>query len=222
MSMVFSPLYRVDKPLDNVPVLPPELVAQPAKGAVLASRLQPQHSQCLWYYHPLLMVVGWWDALEGLKAFHRGSTAWSFVWNHAADGAPEHLRRGAVVPWSTTLCVVTGLLAKEGLVLYCWICVLVECVRCLYPSERHTFRSEEFAGDIERLATHDYNLLAVEELFGDGAGEAAQKVSFAVHNNLFFSSVQYLFVPCEPKASNTYHRLKRRHLDLGCVKARWC
>ena len=35
-----------------------------------------------------------------------------------------------------------------------------------------TFRSEELAGDVEGLAAHDYDLLAIEELFGDGAGKA--------------------------------------------------
>lgn len=47
-----------------------------------------------------------------------------------------------------------------------------------------TFRSEEFAGDVEGFAADHNNLLAVEELFGDGAGEATEKVPFAVYHNL--------------------------------------
>ena len=39
--------------------------------------------------------------------------------DHAADGAPEHLGRGAEVPGAAAGGVVAGLLAQEGLVLYC-------------------------------------------------------------------------------------------------------
>jgi hypothetical protein len=41
------------------------------------------------------------------------------VWDHAADGAPEHLGWGSEVPWSTTGWVEAGLLAEEGGVLHC-------------------------------------------------------------------------------------------------------
>ena len=47
-----------------------------------------------------------------------------------------------------------------------------------------TFRSEELAGDVEGFAADDDDFLAVEELFGDGAGEAAEEVAFAVYHNL--------------------------------------
>ena len=48
-----------------------------------------------------------------------------------------------------------------------------------------TLRSEELAGDVEGFAAHDDDLLAVEELFGDGAGEAAEEVALAVDHDLF-------------------------------------
>ena len=124
-----------DIPLNNIPVLPSEFVAQPAQRTVLPSRLQPQHSKCLWNYHALLVVVWRWYTFEGLETLHGSRATGSLMWNHAADGAPEHLRRSAVVPWATSFGVVTGLLAEEGLVLYCllgWMLVGAD------PEERNT------------------------------------------------------------------------------------
>jgi hypothetical protein len=48
----------------------------------------------------------------------------------------------------------------------------------------HTFGSEELARDIERLTSDDNNLLAVQELFCDDAGEATKQVTLAVNDNL--------------------------------------
>ena len=48
-----------------------------------------------------------------------------------------------------------------------------------------TLRSKELPGDVESFAAHDDDLLAIEELFGDGAGETAEEVAFAVYYNLF-------------------------------------
>jgi len=47
-----------------------------------------------------------------------------------------------------------------------------------------TLRSEEFAGDVELLAAHDYELLAVEELFGDCAGQTTKEMALAVDDDL--------------------------------------
>ncbi len=47
-----------------------------------------------------------------------------------------------------------------------------------------TFCSEEFAGDVEGFASDYYDLLAIEELFGHGAGETTEKVAFAVYDDL--------------------------------------
>jgi hypothetical protein len=52
-----------------------------------------------------------------------------------------------------------------------------------------TLCSEELAGDVELFATDDDDLLAVEQLFGDGAGETAKEVAFAVHHNLAYQLV---------------------------------
>jgi hypothetical protein len=43
-----------------------------------------------------------------------------------------------------------------------------------------TLRAEELAGDVEGLASHNDDLLAVEELLGDGAGKATEQVALAV------------------------------------------
>jgi hypothetical protein len=43
-----------------------------------------------------------------------------------------------------------------------------------------TLGAEELARDVEGLASHNNDLLAVEELLGDGAGEATEQVALAV------------------------------------------
>ena len=49
---------------------------------------------------------------------------------------------------------------------------------------RRTLRAEELAGDVEGLAADDDDLLAVEELLGDDAGEATEEVALAVNDDL--------------------------------------
>jgi hypothetical protein len=46
--------------------------------------------------------------------------------------------------------------------------------------ERRTLGAEELAGDVEGLAAHNNDLLAVEQLLSDGAGEATEQVALAV------------------------------------------
>ena len=55
--------------------------------------------------------------------------------------------------------------------------------RCWKTGGR-TLRSEEFAGDVELLAAYDYKLLAVEELFGDCAGQTTKEMALAVDDDL--------------------------------------
>ena len=43
-----------------------------------------------------------------------------------------------------------------------------------------TLRAEELAGDVQCLTSHDDDLLAVEQLLGDSAGEATEQVPLAV------------------------------------------
>lgn len=48
-----------------------------------------------------------------------------------------------------------------------------------------TLRAEELAGDVEGLTSHDDDLLTVEQLLGDSAGQTTEEVSFAVDDDLF-------------------------------------
>jgi hypothetical protein len=45
---------------------------------------------------------------------------------------------------------------------------------------RRTLGAEELAGDVQGLAADNDNLLSVEQLLGDGAGKATEKVPLAV------------------------------------------
>lgn len=112
--------YHVQNVLVNdVAVLPAELTAETADGAVLAAGLEAEDTEGLGDDHALLVVVGRGDTLEGLQAVHGSVTTLGLVRDHATDGAPEHLGRRTVVPWTTARGVETGLLAEEGLVLHC-------------------------------------------------------------------------------------------------------
>lgn len=46
--------------------------------------------------------------------------------------------------------------------------------------DRRTLGAEELAGDVEGLAAHNDDLLAVKQLLSDGAGEATEQVALAV------------------------------------------
>lgn len=84
-------------PLNDILVLPANLVAQTADGAVLAAGLQTQDTQSLGNDHLLLVVVGGRDTLEDLEALQGSGTAGSLVGNHAADGLVEDAGRSAEV-----------------------------------------------------------------------------------------------------------------------------
>ena len=52
-----------------------------------------------------------------------------------------------------------------------------------------TLSSEEFAGDVESFASHNNDLLAVEELFCDCAGETTEQVALAIDHDLIMKLV---------------------------------
>lgn len=54
-----------------------------------------------------------------------------------------------------------------------------------YAKDRHTFCTEEFAGDVEGLAADYYDPLAIEQLLSDNAGQATQEMSFAIDHDLY-------------------------------------
>jgi hypothetical protein len=47
-----------------------------------------------------------------------------------------------------------------------------------------TLCAEEFSRDVKGFASDDNDLLSIEELLGDNAGETTEKVSLAVDNHL--------------------------------------
>jgi hypothetical protein len=49
---------------------------------------------------------------------------------------------------------------------------------------RRTLRTEELSGDVEGLASNDYDLLSVEQLLGDSAGQATEQMSLSVDDDL--------------------------------------
>lgn len=59
------------------------------------------------------------------------------------------------------------------------------------PESKHgigferTLRTEELAGDVEGLTSHNDDLLTVEQLLGDSAGQTTEEVSLAVDDDLF-------------------------------------
>lgn len=60
--------------------------------------------------------------------------------------------------------IETSLLAQESLVLQ--------------------LRAEELSRNVEGFTSDNYNLLAIEQLLGDGTGQATEKMSLAIDNNL--------------------------------------
>lgn len=49
---------------------------------------------------------------------------------------------------------------------------------------RRTFCTEEFAGNVESLASDNNDLLAIEQLLGYSAGQATQEMPLAIDHDL--------------------------------------
>jgi hypothetical protein len=47
-----------------------------------------------------------------------------------------------------------------------------------------TLRAEEVSRNVECLASHNNDFLAIQQLLGHNAGKATEKVAFAVNNDL--------------------------------------
>jgi hypothetical protein len=73
-------------PSNNILVLPANLVAETADGAVLATGLETEDSESLGNDHLLLLVVGRGDTLKDLEALESGGTTSGLVGDHATDG----------------------------------------------------------------------------------------------------------------------------------------
>jgi len=150
---------------DNVVVLPAELLAQTSDGAVLPSWLQPQDSQSLRNNHALLGVVWGRNTLEDLEPLKSSLATGSLVGNHTTDGLVENPGGGTEVEGTVSL-VETGSLAE--------VCMILQ------------LSTEEFAGNVQRLAADNDDLLAVQKLLGDGRSQTTKEMSFTINDDDFF------------------------------------
>ena len=50
---------------------------------------------------------------------------------------------------------------------------------------KRTLRTEELSGDVQGLASHNNDLLAVEELLSHGAGQPTKEVTLAIDSDLY-------------------------------------
>jgi hypothetical protein len=148
---------------NDVLVLPADLVAETADGAVLAAGLQAENTEGLGDDHLLLLVVGGRDTLEDLEALKSGGTTGGLVGDHATDSLVEDSGGGAEVEGTPAGGVVSGHLAQVGVVL--------------------ELRAEELARDVQSLAADDDDLLTIEELLGNDGGETAKEVALAIDDD---------------------------------------
>ncbi len=149
---------------DGVLALPAGELGNVAEDAEFAEVLEAQGLEGAGNNHALLVIVGVGDALEHLQAAKSLGTSAGLVFEHAADSLEEHAGRGAEVEAATATGVGVPSVLEVFLVLG------------LVPEER--------AGLQDGFGPHDDDLLAVEQLFGDNRGEAAQHVSARVDDQL--------------------------------------
>ena len=86
-----------DAPRNNILVLPADLVAQPADGAILATGLESEDAEGLGHHHLLLLVVRGRDTLEDLEPLESGGTTGGLVGDHATNGLVKDAGGGAEV-----------------------------------------------------------------------------------------------------------------------------
>lgn len=55
---------------------------------------------------------------------------------------------------------------------------------CARTGGERTLRTEKFSGDVQSLATHNHDLLAVEQLLRHGAGQTTKEVTLAINGDL--------------------------------------
>lgn len=80
---------------------------------------------------------------------------------------------------------------------------------------RRTLCSEEFSRDVESFASNYDDFLAVEQLLGYSASQAAQEMSLAINDDLHGPAIStYLFTCNDARFADwgfTYDRLESRH-----------
>lgn len=149
--------------LDDLEMLVADLVTETADRSVFATGLQAQDAEGSGNDDALFVVVGRGDTLENLKTVQRSLAAGGLVADHAADSLVEDAAGGAEVEGASGL-VEAGGLAQVG--------VVFELV------------AEELARDVEVLATHNSDVLAVENFLGHDGSETTEEVVLAVNDNL--------------------------------------
>lgn len=143
---------------DNVLVLPAKLVRHSSDSAVLSAGLESQNSKGLGNDHSLLLVVRRGNTLEDLKSLQSSLASGSLVGDHTSNGLVEDSRGGSEMEGtvgsveSSSLSQVSGVL-KLG--------------------------SEKLLRDVQGLTSHNDNVLAVEDLLGNGGCQSTEKVSLS-------------------------------------------
>jgi len=142
---------RPDLPLlleavNNVLITPSNFVGETLYCTIFPPWLQPQNPQSFWHNHPLLPVIERGDTLIEFQAFEGSGAASSLMRHHAPDGTEEDLGRSTVMERAGFFGVDDMAFVKKV--------VVAELV------------AEEAAGDVDLLASHNDDLLAVEDLLG--------------------------------------------------------
>ena len=86
-----------------------------------------------------------------------------------------------------------------------------------YMGVEHTLRTEELPRDVQGLAAHDDDLLAVEQLLGHSTGQPAKEVTLAIDRDLFHLaiSIPFLYFLAMPSREVRCVSPKRRQLRGG-------
>ena len=153
--------------------------------AVLPARLQPQYPESLRDDHALLAIVGGRNALKQLEALKSSRAAGSLVGDHAADGPVENLGRCAVVEGAGFFGVDNVAFVEEVVVAQLRNQCKSSCE--MRPNSVNWYVThlvtEEAARDVNLLAPHNDNLLAVQNLLGDNRGQPAKKMALAINDD---------------------------------------
>lgn len=138
------------------------------------------------------------------------------MWDHAADGLVEDTRGRTEMEGTASGWVESGDLSEVGMVLDCrWPNGLLVCVFSFHTGfsfaflrggNKRTLSTEELARDVERLASDNDDLLAVQELLRDRAGKTTEQVSLAINDNLKETRISCQPVLVPPKHMLQLHR----------------
>ena len=154
-------------------------------GAVLATRLQSEDTQSLRDNHPLLLIVRRGNTLKELETLQSSSTASSLVGDHTANGPVENLGGCAVVEGAGFFGVDNVAFVEEVVVAQLRNQCKSSCE--MRPNSVNWYVThlvtEEAARDVDLLAPHNDNLLAVQNLLGDNRGQPAKKMALAINDD---------------------------------------